>query len=199
MQSVPHRLRHKVLSHRQFGGRRGYRYTRHRAACCWPLLFWELAGGPYDGRQHLPGQSSSQRHFCGGWPNGDLPSLHHRLVSEQKWREPFSGDVHNLRSYYAYGQPVYAVADAPVLIARDGHPDNVPGPVETFPLSDAPIRWTRLRAIKSCSFSGTAVIHGTFTFSRAAVPVKPGGRVRRGQPLGRIECSGGLQPSAFAF
>jgi hypothetical protein len=39
----------------------------------------------------------------------------------------FSGDARDKRSYYAYGKPVLAVADATVVVAKDGLPDNVPG------------------------------------------------------------------------
>src|SRR5204862_76852 len=38
----------------------------------------------------------------------------------------FSGDPLDNRSHYAYGKPVLAVADATVVVARDGFPDNVP-------------------------------------------------------------------------
>jgi murein DD-endopeptidase MepM/ murein hydrolase activator NlpD len=38
----------------------------------------------------------------------------------------FSGDASDKRSYYAYGQPVLAVADGTVVTLRDGLPDNVP-------------------------------------------------------------------------
>src|SRR5947207_15552566 len=38
----------------------------------------------------------------------------------------FSGDPLDNRSYYAYAKPVLAVADATVVVARDGFPDNVP-------------------------------------------------------------------------
>jgi hypothetical protein len=39
----------------------------------------------------------------------------------------FAGDALDKRSYYAYGKPVVAVADATVVAVKDGLPDNVPG------------------------------------------------------------------------
>jgi hypothetical protein len=39
----------------------------------------------------------------------------------------FKGDALDKRSYYAYGKPVVAVADATVVAVKDGLPDNVPG------------------------------------------------------------------------
>lgn len=44
----------------------------------------------------------------------------------------FSGDARDKRAYYSYGKPVVAVADATVVTARDGLPDNVPGHNENF-------------------------------------------------------------------
>jgi hypothetical protein len=44
----------------------------------------------------------------------------------------FSGDARDKRAYYSYGKPVIAVADATVVTARDGLPDNVPGHNEQF-------------------------------------------------------------------
>jgi hypothetical protein len=46
---------------------------------------------------------------------------------EEKSGAIFSGDEHANQAYYSYGKPVLAVADASVLTARDGLPDNVPG------------------------------------------------------------------------
>lgn len=36
------------------------------------------------------------------------------------------GDARDVRSYYSYGEKVFAVADAVVVSAKDGLPDNVP-------------------------------------------------------------------------
>jgi hypothetical protein len=85
----------------------------------------------------------------GNWVAGDAPSNdadnHHRrgififdghtMISRRyaiDWMQvengaSFSGEASDKRSYYAYGKPVLAVADATVVVARDGLPDNVPG------------------------------------------------------------------------
>ncbi len=44
----------------------------------------------------------------------------------------FSGDARDLHSYYAYGKDVLAVADARVVTARDGVPENIPGHGQAF-------------------------------------------------------------------
>ena len=38
----------------------------------------------------------------------------------------FSGDEHDNRSYHAYGEAVFAVADGRVVRAKDSIPENVP-------------------------------------------------------------------------
>src|SRR5262249_35537732 len=44
----------------------------------------------------------------------------------------FSGDPRDVSAYYSYGKAVLAVADGPVVTARDGLPDNIPGHGEAF-------------------------------------------------------------------
>src|SRR5690606_28377750 len=47
-----------------------------------------------------------------------------KQVDEQG--EVFAGDARDVRSYHAYGEPVFAVANAVVISATDGMPDNIP-------------------------------------------------------------------------
>ena len=66
--------------------------------------------------------------------NGQLHLSRRFAVDWFLYKKPASDsrDPHDLNSYASFGQPVFAVADATVVTARDGLPDNVPGPVATF-------------------------------------------------------------------
>ncbi|WP_158549174.1 M23 family metallopeptidase [Lysobacter silvisoli] len=100
-----------------------------------------------------------------------------------------SGDPLDVRSYHAYAQPVYAVADATVVRARDGLPDNVPR---------TPAGFTPAVPLSMETLAGNTVVldlgGGQFAhyahLQPRSVSVQAGQRVRRGQPLGRIGNSG---------
>lgn len=98
----------------------------------------------------------------------------------------------DVRSYHAYGQPVFAVADATVIQAKDGVPDNIPRPPAGF----APVV-----PLSMASLAGNTVVldldDGQFAhyahLQPGRVAVKAGQRGRRGQPLARIGNSGGAR------
>lgn len=100
-----------------------------------------------------------------------------------------SGDVHDTRSYYAYGQPVFAVSDARVVAMRDGRPDNIPGPVETF-------RTAIPNSMDSVAGNYITLDLGGGRYAwylhlkPGSVRVRDGEIVRRGQLMGHIGCSG---------
>lgn len=103
--------------------------------------------------------------------------------------KPLSGDPLEVRSYHAYGQPVYAVADATVVQARDGFPDNIPR---------TPAGFTPAVPLSMDSLAGNTVVldlgDGQFAhyahLQPGSVTVKAGQRVRRGEPLASIGNSG---------
>jgi hypothetical protein len=100
-----------------------------------------------------------------------------------------SGDVHDTRSYFAYGQPVFAVSDARVVAMRDGRPDNIPGPVQTF-------RTAIPNSMDSVAGNYITLDLGGGRYAwylhlkPGSVRVRNGEVVRRGQLMGEIGCSG---------
>jgi hypothetical protein len=100
-----------------------------------------------------------------------------------------SGDSRDKRSYYAYGKPVLAVADATVVKARDGLPDNVPGPVETFHPA-VPITMDTVGGNTITLDLGGGQYAWYFHLQPGSLRVRTAEHVRRGQLLARIGCSG---------
>jgi Peptidase family M23 len=151
----------------------------------------------------------------GNWVADDAPSNdadnHHRrgisildgqaLISRRyaiDWTSvengrSFSGDASDKRSYHAYGKPVLAVADATVIVARDGLPDNVPG--HNTPEHEG---FHPAVPITLDTVGGNTVILGLgngqyayyFHLQPGSLRVKAGDRVRRGQVLALIGNSG---------
>jgi hypothetical protein len=151
----------------------------------------------------------------GNWVADDAPSNdadnHHRrgisildgqaLISRRyaiDWTSvengrSFSGDASDKRSYHAYGKPVLAVADATVIVARDGLPDNVPG--HNTPEHEG---FHPAVPITLDTVGGNTVILGLgngqyayyFHLQPGNLRVKAGDRVRRGQVLALIGNSG---------
>lgn len=101
----------------------------------------------------------------------------------------FDGDEADVRAYHCYGQPVVAVADATVVVATDGFPDNRPRTREGFTLA---------RELTLESVGGNVVIldlgGGQFAayahLQPGSVKVRSGDRVRRGRVLAAIGNSG---------
>ncbi len=107
----------------------------------------------------------------------------------QKEDSILSGDPQDLRSYYSYDQPVFAVADATVEEARDGIPNNTPGSPETFHHA-VPITIDTVGGNTIVLNLGAGQYAWYFHLAPGSIRVKIGERVRRGQLLARIGCSG---------
>ena len=110
----------------------------------------------------------------------------------------FSGDSRDVRSYFAYGRPVLAVADGRVVTARDGLPDNIPGHGESFhPAVPITIETVAGNTI-TLDLGG-----GQFAYYMHLQPgslrVKVGDRVRRGQALARIGSTGDAREPHLHF
>jgi murein DD-endopeptidase MepM/ murein hydrolase activator NlpD len=94
-----------------------------------------------------------------------------------------------VRSYYAYGEQVLAVADGTVVAARDGLPDNIPRTAAGF---------NTALPISMDNAGGNSIVidlgDGQFALyahlKPGSVRVKAGERVRRGDVVARIGNSG---------
>ena len=96
----------------------------------------------------------------------------------------YAGDPKDPASYFIYGKPAYAVADAKVVAAVDGLPNTPPGSFpENITIEEA---------------DGNHVVldlgHGRYAlyahFKPGSVRVRPGDAVRRGEVLGLVGTSG---------
>lgn len=114
----------------------------------------------------------------------------------------FSGDARDKRSYYAYGKPVLAVADAVVVTAREGLPDNVPG--HNTPGHEG---FHPSVALTMDTVGGNTITldlgGGQFAFychlQPGSVRVKVGERVKRGQAMALIGDSGDAREPHLHF
>jgi hypothetical protein len=109
-----------------------------------------------------------------------------------------SGDQRDKRSYYAYGRPVLAVADAAVVIARDGLPENIPGHGLAFHPA-VPITLDTLGGNMITLDLGDGQFAYYFHLQPASLRVKVGDRVRRGQEIARVGCSGDAREPHLHF
>lgn len=184
---VPARLRHRVLTTDAAVEGASIGTTTVEL----PVLSPPLQGAGwwiYNG----PGNGSSNHHRRGIFSVDGRMYNSRRLAIDwflHRNGRSVSGDVHDTRSYYAYGQPVFAVSDARVVAARDGRPDNIPGPVETF-------RTAIPNSMDSVAGNFITLDLGGDRYAwylhlkPGSVQVNSGDRVRRGQRLGDIGCSG---------
>ena len=93
------------------------------------------------------------------------------------------GDADRSASYFNYGQPVVAVADATVVEAVDGLPDQIPNHKVPVSLAHADGNHVILRL-------GSGVFAGYAHLRPGSVRVKVGQHVRTGQVLGQLGNSG---------
>jgi hypothetical protein len=110
----------------------------------------------------------------------------------------FSGDPQDVRSYFAYGRAVLAVADARVVLARDGLPDNTPGHGESFHPA-VPITIDTVAGNMITLDIGGGQFAYYLHLQPGSVAVKAGDRVRRGQVLARIGSSGDAREPHLHF
>jgi hypothetical protein len=110
----------------------------------------------------------------------------------------YSGDARDVRSYYAYGKAVLAVADGLVVAARDGLPENIPGHGESFHPAIPITLDTVAGNTITLDLGG-----GQFAFYLHLQPqsllVKAGDRVRRGQVMARVGASGDAREPHLHF
>ncbi len=120
---LPERLSHRVLVGDSMaeGPTIGTRHTKLKALAP-PVTGtdWVADNGP----------SLHSHHRTGLFVAGGGAHLARRFAidwkQEDEQGEMHSGDARDVRSYYSYGEKIFAVADATVVSAKDGLPDNIP-------------------------------------------------------------------------
>ncbi|WP_084227523.1 M23 family metallopeptidase [Lysobacter sp. A03] len=168
-----------------------------------------LAEGPTIGIRHTKLKVLAPPVMGTDWVADNSPSLnsHHRTgifiaggrayISRRfalDWKqikqdEMYSGDARDVRSYYSYGQSVFAVADATVASAKDGFPDNVPRTAAGFTTA-LPLTMENVAGNSIVLELGDEQFAYYAHLKPGSVRVVTGDRVRRGDLLGQIGNSG---------
>jgi hypothetical protein len=139
-----------------------------------------------------PGNSSDNHHRRGIFVIGGRVSISRRYAIDwmrSRTRATFSGDPGDVRSYYAYDQPVFAVADGKVISTRDDIPNNVPGHGTGF-RSAVPITLDTVQGNNVTLDLGNGQYAYYMHLRPGSLRVKLGDRVRRGQMLAHVGASG---------
>jgi hypothetical protein len=147
---------------------------------------WQAYDGPSNDRENhhrrgglvLDGRRSISSRYATDW-----------FLTDGKIYKWHKGDAHDKNSYYSYGQPVFAVGDGIIVAARDGMPDNYPGPVEDFRRAVSLTFETALGNMFVLDLGGGQFAHYGH-LQPGSLRVKPGDRVRSGDVLARIGVSG---------
>lgn len=112
--------------------------------------------------------------------------------------QTFAGDALDNASYYAYGEPVRAVADGKVAAVIDGLPDNVPRTERGFQTAVPMTAHTIAGNYVAIDLGGG--LFATYAHLQpGSIRVKPGDRVRRGEPIARIGASGDAREAHLHF
>jgi murein DD-endopeptidase MepM/ murein hydrolase activator NlpD len=183
--AVPIQLRHRVLLKDAYadGPAIGTRHSRLRTLAP-PVAGpdWIAAGGPGNTSHHrvgllvIEGNARISRRYAIDW----------RQVRNQT---TFEGDAADARSYHAYGETVFAVADGIVVSAKDGMPDNIPRTAKGFETA-LPLTMENVAGNTVTLDLGGGQFALYAHLEPGSVRVKKGDRVERGQALGRIGNSG---------
>lgn len=183
--AVPEKLNHRLLVGGSVaeGPTIGIRHSKLK-----------VLAAPVAGRDWVAdnGPSLKSHHRTGLFVAGGRAQIARRYAIDWKrvkQGETHSGDARDVRSYFAYGEKVFAVADATVISAKDGIPDNVPRTAAGFDTA-VPITMENV--------AGNAIVldlgDGQFAYyahlKPGSVRVKTGDRVKRGEWLGQIGNSG---------
>jgi hypothetical protein len=186
---LPDKLRHRVLT--AGDPIEGAVATTHRTeikVLVPPVrgTHWHAYDGPSNDRENhhrrgglvLDGRRTNSSRFATDW-----------FLTEGKIYKWHKGDAHDKNSYYSYGQPVFAVGDGTIVAARDGMPDNYPGPVEDFRRAVPLTFETAFGNMIVLDLGGEQFAHYGH-LQPGSVRVKIGDRVRSGDVLARIGVSG---------
>jgi hypothetical protein len=193
---VPAELAHRVIT--TDSSAEGAVITTHHTSL-------HILGPPLEGPNWLaadgPGNDPDNHHRRGIFVIDGRAVISRRYAIDWKQVEhgaSFSGDPRDSRSYYSYGKPVLAAADGLVIAARDGLPDNIPGHNEAFHPA-VPITLDTIAGNTVTIDLGGGQFAYYLHMQPGSLRVKAGERVRRGQLLGRVGCSGDAREPHLHF
>jgi murein DD-endopeptidase MepM/ murein hydrolase activator NlpD len=128
------------------------------------------------------------------------PSISRRFATDWKGDEgtATAGDPKDRASYYAYGKKVLAVADARVVAATDDIPENIPGHGKDFRPA-VPITMDTLSGNTVVLDLGDGQYAHYLHLQTGSLRVRSGDRVRRGQIIGLVGCSGDAREPHLHF
>lgn len=193
---VPDRLSHRVITAESFA--EGAVIATHHTPL--PVL-----GPPLEGPNWLaadgPSNDPDNHHRRGLLIVDGRPVISRRYAID--WKQTtdgvsFSGDPRDVRSYYAYGKAVFAVADGRVVAARDGLPNNIPGHNDAFHPA-VPITLETVAGNTITINLGGGHFAYYLHLQPGSLRVKAGERVRRGQMLARVGCTGDAREPHLHF
>jgi hypothetical protein len=193
---IPDRLIHRVISTESFA--RGAVIATHHTRL-------HVLGPPLEGPDWVaadgPGNDPDNHHRRG------IIIIDGRLVTSRRyaidWKQikdgvSLSGEPRDERSYYAFAKDVLAVADGRVVTARDGLPDNIPGHNEAFHPA-VPITLETVGGNTITIDLGDGQFAYYMHLQPGSLRVRAGERVRRGQVLARVGCSGDAREPHLHF
>ena len=193
---IPDKLVHRVITTDSVA--RGATIATHHNSL-------HVLGPPLEGPDWLaadgPGNDPDNHHRRGILIVDGRPVISRRYAID--WKQvkdgvSFSGDPQDKQSYYAYGKDVLAVADGRVVTARDGLPDNIPGHNDAFHPA-VPITLETVAGNTITIDLGDGQFAYYMHLQSGSLQVKAGDRVRRGQVLARVGCSGDAREPHLHF
>jgi len=154
---------------------------------------WLAADGPGNGRYNHHRRGIFVR-------DGALRNSRRFAVDWKQVRDDASyvGDKRSNSSYFAYGEPVFAVADAVVAEMRDGLPDNPPGHNADFHPA-VPVTIDNANGNTVILDLGDGQFAHYYHLQPGSVRVQKGDRVRRGQQIAQIGASGDAREPHLHF
>jgi murein DD-endopeptidase MepM/ murein hydrolase activator NlpD len=194
--AVPAKLRHRVLASDSpvEGATIGTHHSKLR-----------ILGPPLEGSNWVaadgPSNDADNHHRRGLVVLDAAPVISRRYAFDWQQREggaAFSGDGREVRAYYSYGKPVLAVANGIVIAARNDLPDNRPGHGKDF-VAAVPTTYETIGGNTVTLDIGDGQYAYYFHMQPGSVRVKTGDRVRRGQVLGQVGCSGDAREPHLHF
>jgi peptidase M23-like protein len=183
---MPRLIRHRLVTeHIDKSGE--LRTTVREGGTTMPLPGAPVVAPPLSGGDWRAGAVSNYSHHRRGGPLGTNGSVSERFaidyIRQDAFGRMYSGDRFRNESYYAYGADVLAVADAVVLSAEDGAPDNVPYAPNGEILSRGLGNWVDLDL-------GDGHYATYLHLKPNTVRVRAGDLVERGQVIGQVGSSG---------